>query len=62
MILNTFARDDEDTDLLCNTLNAQAGWCLLSDDAHLRQLYYVLIRAQAVIVELCNQNANFTKP
>jgi len=48
MIIETFAKSEEDTDLLCNTLNAEAGRFFHSDP-HLR---CVLLRAQAAIVSL----------
>lgn len=51
MIIETFARPNEDVDLLCNTLNAQAGRFMHSDYF----LYCVLVRAQAAIVTLANR-------
>lgn len=45
VLISTSVKDIEDTDLLCNTLNAQAGRFLYSDQ-HLR---YALLRAQAAI-------------
>lgn len=48
MIIRTSIKDNEDLDLLCNTLNAQAGRFLYSDP----HLYAVIIRAQAAIVAL----------
>lgn len=50
MIIHTNAKVDEDIDLLCNTLNAEAGRFMYN--AHDRHLYYVLLRAQAAITTL----------
>lgn len=48
MIIETSVKPEEDLDLLCNTLNAEAGRFLYSDP----HLYQVLIRAQAAIQSL----------
>lgn len=47
MIIETAVNPEEDLDLLCNTLNAEAGRFLYSDPHH----YRVLIRAQMAITE-----------
>ena len=48
MIIPTSLKDEEDLDLLCNTLNAEAGRFMYKD-TRLRQ---ILLRAQAAIVSL----------
>ena len=56
MIIETSMKPEEDLDLLCNTLNAEAGRFLQSDPYH----YQVLTRAQAAIQTLAEllDNAN----
>lgn len=49
MIIETAMNPEEDLDLLCNTLNAEAGRFLHSDNNY---LYCILIRAQMAIMEL----------
>lgn len=49
MIIETAIKPEEDLDLLCNSLNAQAGRFLYSDPA----LSNYLLRAQAAINKLC---------
>ena len=51
MVIQTSIKDKEDLDLLCNTLNAEAGRFMYTDQ-HLRN---VLLRAQAAIVALENE-------
>lgn len=48
MIIETAVNQEEDLDSLCNTLNAEAGRFLYSDN----HLYCILIRAQMAIAEL----------
>ena len=48
MIIQTSVKEEEDLDLLSNTLNAEAGRFLYSD----HNLYCVIIRAQMAIAEL----------
>lgn len=60
MIIETSVKPEEDLDLLCNTLNAEAGRFLQSDPHH----YRVLIRAQAAIqtlVELLDNANDFSE-
>ncbi len=49
MIIETAIKPEEDLDLLCNSLNAQAGRFKYSDPA----LRNYLLRAQAAINSLC---------
>ena len=60
MIIQTSVKDSEDLDLLCNTLNAEAGRFQYTDQ-HLRD---VLLRAQAAVValeELLNDEREFSE-
>ena len=51
MVIKTTIKK-EDTDLFKNTLNAEAGRFLHYDNS---RMYYILLRAQAIITELENQ-------
>ena len=54
MIIETAIKAEEDLDLLCNSLNAQAGRFLYSDPT----LRNYLLRAQAAISSLCEMLEN----
>lgn len=54
-VIKTTAKDEEDLDLLCNTLNAEAGRFLYTD----KHLYCVLIRAQAAITQLDEMSSRY---